>query len=144
MMEMEKTILFYDGHCLMCSSLVQWVMKKDKKFSIYFAALQDEKFKDFLEEAPENIRSSDSVILYENGKFFHYSEAVFMLYRKLGFPWNLITLLRIFPLFIRDAIYKFIARYRKRWFGSSDSCYIVPTENRANFLSDPTKNFSDE
>jgi len=143
-MEEEKTILFYDGHCLMCSSLVQWVMKKDKRSVIYFAALQDETFSNFLEKAPSHIRQADSVVLFHKKGFYHYSEAIFKLYSILGYPWKIIGVLRIFPLFIRDAVYRFIARYRKKWFGSSDVCYIVPPEIRGNFLTDPGKNYSEE
>ncbi len=143
-MERGKTILFYDGHCLMCSSLVQWVMNRDKHSAIYFAALQDENFSEFLDNAPAHIRQADSVILYHQKRFYHYSEAVFRLYSILGYPWKIIGILRIFPLFIRDFIYKFIAKYRKKWFGSSDVCYMVPPEKRGNFLTDPSKDYSRE
>ena len=142
-MEKEKTILFYDGYCLMCSSLVQWVMKRDKNSSIFFAALQDEEFSDFLKKAPTHIREADSVILYHKGKLSHYSEAIFKLYSILGYPWKLMNVLRIFPLFIRDRVYRFIAKNRTKWFGSTDVCYMVPPEKRGSFLTDPTRKFSD-
>lgn len=137
-MDSEKTILFYDGHCLMCSSLVQWVLKKDTAGKIHFAALQDVNFTEFLKQAPAAIRDADSVILFHNERFYHYSSAIIKLYALFGFPWSAMVVFKIVPVFIRDAVYRLIARYRKKWFGSSESCFLVSPEKRARFLSDPT------
>ena len=138
----EKNILLYDGHCLMCSSLVQWVMKRDKKKSIYFGALQDEKVLPLLKKAPPYMQEADSVLLYYEGRFYYRSAAILNLYRLLGFPFSLMAVFFIVPRFIRDFFYKIIAKYRKKWFGSSDACYLVPPEKRSMFISDPTKQYN--
>lgn len=122
----------------MCSSLIQWVMKKDSKGNIKFAALQDEKIENLIKKTPQHIQHSDSVILYSKGEFYHHSTAVLKLYGILGFPWSILKVFLLIPTFIRDAIYKFIARNRKKWFGRSDSCYMVPVEKRSRFITDPT------
>jgi len=137
----DKNILLYDGYCLMCSRLVQWVMRKDSDGKIYFAALQDDSIRPLMEQAPDHIRRADSVILYSKGRFFYRSTAILKLYKLLGFPWNLAMVFWIFPRPLRDAVYKLIARYRVRWFGRNESCYLVPEEKRSRFLTDPGKQY---
>nr|MBS0037621.1 DUF393 domain-containing protein [Saprospiraceae bacterium] len=83
-MDTDSPILLYDGHCLMCSSLVQWVMKKDPEGVIKFGALQDEKIKNWIKKAPKHIRDADSVILYSKGEFYYLSTAILKLYSILG------------------------------------------------------------
>ncbi|TVR76640.1 MAG: DUF393 domain-containing protein [Saprospirales bacterium] len=138
----KKHILLYDGHCLMCSSLVRKVMKRDKKGQIYFGALQDEKMVTLIKQAPDYMQKADSVLLYSEGRFFYRSSAVLKLYTLLGLPYSLLTVFFIVPTFIRDFVYRIIAKYRKKWFGSSKSCYLVPAEKQALFLTDPTKNYN--
>lgn len=139
----NETVLLYDGHCLMCSSLVKWVMKRDQKEKIRFGALQDDAIEPLMKSAPAKIRDADSVVLYTDQKFYMRSTAILKLYGILGFPWSMLTVFRIVPAVIRDAVYRFIARNRKRWFGKSDSCYLVPMEKRSLFITDPSKEYGE-
>lgn len=141
MTEKNKHILLYDGYCLMCSYLVRWVMQRDKKGKIYFGALQDEKMADLIKQAPDFMQKADSVLLYSGGQFYFRSSAVLKLYGLIGFPYSLMTVFFIVPSFIRDFVYRIIAKYRKKWFGSSKACFLVPSEKQPLFLTDPTKNY---
>ena len=137
----DKHILLYDGHCLMCSGLVRWVMDRDKAGKIHFGALQDPDVEPLLKKAPDHIRTADSVVLYSRGRFSYRSTAILRLLKLLGFPWNITVILFVIPPFIRDAVYKVIAKYRTRWFGRNESCFFVPPEKRSRFLTDPGKEF---
>ncbi|MEL7063535.1 MAG: DCC1-like thiol-disulfide oxidoreductase family protein, partial [Bacteroidota bacterium] len=54
--------------------------------------------------------------------------------RRLGFPFALAWVFMLVPGFIRDAVYKVIARNRYRWFGKRDSCRLPTPAERARFL----------
>ena len=62
------------------------------------------------------------------------SDAVLRIYETLGFPWRLFTTLRIVPAFIRDPVYRWIARNRYRLFGKRTSCWVAPLEYRDRIL----------
>lgn len=138
-----KSVLLYDGHCLMCSRGVQWVMEKDEKGQILFAALQDESIQSLLEEAPSRVQEADSVILYEDGQFYTYSTAVFRVLEQLGGIYSAVKILYLIPRALRDVVYRWVARRRKDWFGRSEQCFMVPPDQRYRFLTDPEKEYED-
>jgi predicted DCC family thiol-disulfide oxidoreductase YuxK len=49
--------------------------------------------------------------------------------------WPLLYGLVLIPKFIRDAIYRWIAHHRYRWFGQRASCMIPTPDLRARFIS---------
>jgi predicted DCC family thiol-disulfide oxidoreductase YuxK len=136
-----KAVLLYDGHCLMCSKGVQWVMEKDRAGQIRFAALQDESIQTLIKEAPSRVQSADSVILYEGGQFYIYSTAVFRVLEQLGGIYRAVKILYLVPRPLRDAVYRWIAGRRKDWFGRSEQCFIVPPDQRYRFLTDPERDY---
>jgi len=141
--EEGAAILFYDGHCLMCSSAIRWLMKRDSEARFRFAALQDPDVQPLLSEAPEAVQSADSVVLYREGQFYMYSEAVLKSLQLLGGIYKLSAVAYILPKSWRDHVYRWVARNRTRWFGRSEQCFLVPEERRSQFLSDPRRDWSD-
>jgi len=41
----------------------------------------------------------------------------------------------VLPPFLRDVLYRFIARRRYRWFGKSEACYLPTPELKKRFLA---------
>lgn len=62
------------------------------------------------------------------------SDAALRLVMELDPPWNSIALAKVFPKFLRDATYRWVARNRHRWFGASDDCALLRTEWKDRFL----------
>ncbi|MEP6677546.1 MAG: thiol-disulfide oxidoreductase DCC family protein [Ferruginibacter sp.] len=132
-MEAGKIILF-DGVCNYCNSMVNLVIRRDKKDRFRFAALQSStgsyirhKYK-----VPETI---DSFIYIENDKVYLFSTAALKVSMQLGGLWPLLAVFFIVPRFIRDRIYKWVAANRYIWFGKRDSCMVPTPEVRAKFLN---------
>ena len=118
-----EAIIFFDGVCNLCNASVQRVLKNDKSQYFKMATLQGAFAQNFvLQHAFSG--DVDSIILYEKGKFYTYSGAVLRIAGKLRFPYPLLQALFIFPAFIRDPVYRFVARNRYRWFGKRASCMI--------------------
>lgn len=133
MSEAENIILF-DGVCNLCSGVVQFILKRDKKRKFRYAALQNKYVENKFKEMNIIQPHSDSVILFRNDKVFIKSDAVIEISKILGFPWNVLVFCRIMPRKIRDSFYDFIARNRYQWFGKKEKCMIPPDDYKSLFL----------
>ena len=123
----EHPILLYDGNCILCSGVIQWVIRNDKKVLFRFSRLQENSVKDFLFSA-EIDDGLDSVILLDEGKLYYKSDAAFLILDHIEGYWRILKILKVFPLKIRDWIYQLIAKNRYRWFGQKENC-LVPTKD---------------
>ena len=74
------------------------------------------------------------MIIVEGARVRQDSDAVLSIYETLGFPWKAATILRIIPSFLRDPVYRWIARNRYRIFGKRPSCWMAPPEYRDRIL----------
>lgn len=134
-METTHPILFFDGHCNLCSGSVQWFLKRDKKGLLRFASLQSDLATELLPQAGVDPSTLSSLMLYENGKASTQSSGALRAGLLLGGGYRLLARVGlIFPSFIRDGIYKFIARNRYRWFGRSETCWLPRPEWKARFV----------
>ncbi len=128
----EKPILFFDGLCGLCNSSVDQFLKMDKKGTFMVAPLQGVTAEKYGVNPGDT--DPDSIILYHEGVFYYRSAAVL---KTLGLMGGLPALAGVFyivPNFIRDAVYKFIARNRYKWFGKKETCRIPTPEERKRFL----------
>jgi len=129
----ENPVVFFDGVCNLCNASVQFILKRERSSVLCFAPLQGETFRAL--EIPGKELLPDSIVLFENGKLYTESAAVLRIARRLSFPWRWLALPGwLLPRFVRDPIYRFIARNRYRWFGKKDVCYLPTPELKARFL----------
>ncbi len=129
----NQPIIFFDGVCNFCNASVNVILRSDKQAYFKFASLQSEYAKHFFEEhpLPKNI---DSIILWEHDKLSFETTALLRVAGKLAFPWKLFVAGWIIPRFLRDPLYRFIAKRRYRWFGKRESCMIPTPDIAARFL----------
>jgi predicted DCC family thiol-disulfide oxidoreductase YuxK len=135
MKEDEKIVLLFDGVCNFCNDTVNFILTMDKNDRFRFATLQSEIGKNLLGRPPLNPKESESVVLIEKGKVYRYSSAGLRIAKNLGGGWSLLYIFILVPPFIRDAIYKWIARNRYKWFGKRDSCRMPDEKTKSKFLS---------
>jgi len=119
--------VLFDGVCNFCSGSVQFIVKRDKKGLFRFAPLQSETGKKYATE-PE------SILLVDGDRVYARSDAALRIAKHLRFPWMLAWIFIVVPRFLRDAIYKFIARNRYKWFGKKEVCMVPTPELRARFI----------
>lgn len=116
-------LLLYDGSCNLCHWAVQWIKKHANASGFQFEAL-DSSFADrFFEKHPE-LKKVDSIIFLDSKGIYIESQAVFAISTYLHKPWPLLQIGKIFPRFFADAIYSFVAKNRKKWFGTRNSCEL--------------------
>lgn len=130
---MSSPIILFDGVCNFCNNRVNFIIKQDKKKVFLFTPLQSETGKKYIEQF--HLENKDSFILIHNDRYYLRADASIMIAKHLGGYWlPVYYFLKIIPRFIRDGVYKIIARNRYRWFGKKDSCMIPAEEVRERFL----------
>ncbi|HPH23167.1 MAG TPA: DCC1-like thiol-disulfide oxidoreductase family protein, partial [Chitinophagaceae bacterium] len=55
--------------------------------------------------------------------------------KHLSFPVKFLFILILVPAFIREPIYKWVAKNRYKWFGKKETCMIPSKEVKELFLS---------
>lgn len=131
-------VLLYDGLCGFCNGAVQFVLKRDRRGTLRFAALQGDYARDVMARHPE-IAGVDSLILVEpattgDERVYVRSAGALRTARYLDGPWRLTRALVVIPRPVRDWAYDLFARWRYRLFGRYDSCPIPSPEQRARFI----------
>ena len=134
MKEKAQYILLFDGECHLCDGTVQFVLDRDKDERFHFCSLQSEKGQAYLKQFSLPTDVFDSFVLIENNQYYLRSTAVLRLCAYLKFPWNLVRVFLIIPRFIRDFVYRVVAKNRYRWFGKLDTCRIPDAKYRSRFL----------
>lgn len=128
------SIVLFDGICNFCNSSINKIIRHDKKNRFKFAALQSETGKKLLEKHSIDSSRTDSIILIENNVAYIKSTAILKISKHMSGLYPLTYGFIIIPVFIRNAVYDFIARNRYKWWGKKDSCMIPTEEVKAKFL----------
>ena len=132
---MTNNILLFDGVCNLCNGVVQFVIRHDSAGRFRFAALQSDAGQALLRRFGLSTTWFDSFVYVKDGQFYTESTAALWVARDMGGAWSLLWGLMVFPRFIRDAVYRLVARNRYRVFGKQDACMIPTPELKARFLS---------
>lgn len=134
-MKEGKHILLFDGVCNLCNASVQFVLRRDKKEKFLFAPLQSPIAEKLLAGNSNYITDLHSIVLIKNGEIFDESSAALYTAKELSAGWSLLYYFFIWwPKSIRDAIYRFVAKRRYKWFGKRDACSIPDKNYQDRFL----------
>jgi len=122
-----RWIVFFDGGCGLCDRAVGVVVALDDGRRLWFAPLQGETARrlgvsgDVSEAGTMVLARADGQGMVE---VFQRGEAVLQIMRVLGGVWRwLAVLLRVVPRAGREALYRWIAKNRHRWFAPR-SCAV--------------------
>jgi len=134
----SNLVMLYDGVCWFCNTLVQAVIKRDRRGTLRFAALQSNYGQAVIARHVE-LKGVDSVVWLRTSatgeeRVVTRSDAALQLAGYLGGPWRLLLAAYIMPRPIRDFIYDLFARYRYKLFGRYDTCLLPSPAARARFL----------
>lgn len=134
----KNPIIFYDGLCVFCTWSIRFVLKHDKQKRFRLCPLQSELAESIASQVTRDEDYQTVVALYQ-GQMYQKSDVTFFIVDELGGLWRTLLIFKIFPKFLRDAVYSLIARYRYRLFGKRQACYLPTPEERFRFLGFPIK-----
>ncbi len=138
--QLPARLVLYDGVCGFCDRTVQWLLRHDPEGRLFFAPLQGETAKAILARHPEVPEDLDAIIFVENAgagddeRVTWRSRAVFRICSQLQDRWRFIAWLGVFPAFLADLGYRFIAKIRHRIWGTLDQCRVPSESEKARFL----------
>jgi predicted DCC family thiol-disulfide oxidoreductase YuxK len=130
----DQKIVLFDGVCNLCSSSVQFILKRDKKNQFLFGSLQGNYGQENLKRFNLPQDEFNSFMLVEGDQLYTKSTGALRMLKHLGGGWQLLYAFIIVPKFIRDAVYSFIAKNRYRWFGKREECWLPKPEWKKRFL----------
>lgn len=131
----EKTLIIFDGVCVLCSGFAQFVLARDPERRVLFALAQS----DFGEALyrHHNLKSADyeTNLVLANGKLYVKTRAFARVMITLGWPWKAFALMNLVPAPIADWVYDRIARNRYRIFGRHDVCILPDPDMQSRMVA---------
>lgn len=132
---MSPDIVVFDGVCHLCSGWVRFLLKHDTARRFAFAPMQGAAGQRLMREHGIDPDDPSSFLLVRDGRAETDSGAVISVVTGLGGVWQLAGVLRLVPRFVRDPVYRWIARHRYRLLGKRSACYLPAPDVAARFLS---------
>lgn len=127
-------VIYFDGVCVLCNGLVDFVIPRDRHRRFRYATLQSEKGQRIMRRLQLPADELQTFILQEDGKEYVKSTAALRVCKGLSGAWPLLYLLIAVPRPLRDAVYGWVGRRRYRWFGRRASCRVPSEAERHLFL----------
>jgi predicted DCC family thiol-disulfide oxidoreductase YuxK len=139
-----RLLVIYDGRCGLCNRAVRWLLRRDRRDRLRFAAFESAKVAGVLArhgiDAPDAKWSPSTILVVREfgspaERVLVRSEAVLALLAELPRPWPAVAAaLKWIPLPVRDLGYRLIASWRYRIWGRLESCPLPTAEERKRFL----------
>src|ERR1700761_2057210 len=121
-------IILFDAECVLCSANAQFVLRHDRIGRFRLASIQGAAGAAICRDHGLDPHDPVSMIVVDGRRARRDSDAVLSIYEGLGLPWCLLGVLRIVPTFVRDPVYRWVARNRYRLFGKRQTCWIAPPQ----------------
>ena len=113
----QDSVILFDGVCKLCNAWSNFIIKYDVNKNFKLASVQSDEGQAILTNFGYPTDFYERMLVVEGDRCFEKSEAFFAVVRKLNFPWKLLLVFRVMPLFIRDWFYSRIALNRYKIFG---------------------------
>ncbi|MDW8245760.1 MAG: DCC1-like thiol-disulfide oxidoreductase family protein [Sandaracinaceae bacterium] len=135
LLQPSSPVLLFDGDCAFCNGWVRFIIEREKAPALKFGTLSSPMAQKLLEARKiQPLDTPDSLILLEGERVFWWSSAALRVARYLRWPWRLALLFLLVPRPLRDAIYRWVARNRYRWFGRASTCIALTPHLQSRFL----------
>jgi predicted DCC family thiol-disulfide oxidoreductase YuxK len=132
---LQGTTVHYDGNCGLCHGVIRFLLAEDRRAELRFTPLQSGALEGRIGSESMSRLGDTMVVECADGTIRTEAGAVIHFLCGLGGLWTLLgAALRILPLSLSNAAYRFIGAHRIRWFGAKeDVCPIIPAQLRDRF-----------
>jgi predicted DCC family thiol-disulfide oxidoreductase YuxK len=115
--------------------MVLFLIAHDKDARLRLGSLQSLPGQALLRWCGRRLDDFDTILFIERGQAHFKSTAVLRILRYLPWPWPLLSLVLVIPLFLRDPCYDLVAQNRYRLFGRQETCMMPTPEVVKRFLT---------
>ncbi|MDR3751917.1 MAG: DCC1-like thiol-disulfide oxidoreductase family protein [Terracidiphilus sp.] len=140
----DRVLVVFDGRCGLCNRAVRWLLRRDRRDRLRFAASESAKVAGLLARhgmgTAARGSAQDTILVVRDAggaaeKILVRSDGVVALLRELPRPWPAVAAaLQWIPRPVRELGYRLIARWRYRIWGRLEICPVPTTEERERFL----------
>ncbi len=128
----DQPLFVFDGHCVLCSTGVAFIMRHDPQARMRFLSAQAPLGEQVYRRLNKPL--DDSYIFIDSVGVHMKTDGWFRVASAMGGPWRFLTIFRLIPRSLRDWAYDILARNRYRLFGTSDQCAILTDEQRSRLV----------
>lgn len=130
--EPRGPVIVFDGVCVLCNGWVRFLSHRDRG-RYRFASMQSESGRALLSAHGLDADDPASFLLVEENRAWTDTDAIRRVLSGLGGAWRIAVLIGMIPRFLRDPLYRTIARNRYRWFGTT-VCTVPDEAQRSRFV----------
>lgn len=131
----SQPLIVFDGLCVLCSSGVQFMLRRDPNGSSRFAAIQDPVPQALYRHYGLDAGRFDTFMVLSDGVPHVKWQGVLAAARTMPAPWRwLAGMGRLVPNVIGDRVYDWVQRNRIGWFGARETCFLPGTAASTRFL----------
>lgn len=139
-----RVLVIFDGHCGLCNGSIRWFLVRDRQDRLRFVPSESPKVAEVLRRHGVNMAADpagpDTILVVRDPgggteSLLERSDGVMAILEELPRPWAAVAgALRWIPRWLRDFVYRLIARWRYRIWGRLESCPVPTAEERGRFL----------
>ena len=124
----NRYIVVFDGVCVFCNGVVNFIITRDPGSTFAFSPMQSEIAQSLIKKHHVSKEILNTLMLIKNGRCYLRTDAILEIAKDLSGFWCLFNIFKIIPRPIRDLLYTLFAKNRYNLFGKRNSC-MVPSEN---------------
>ncbi len=120
----DARVVVFDGYCHLCSGWARFLVRHQPEPPFRLVAMQSDEGRTLL--IGHGIDADDPVtfLVVDAGRSWTGSSAAIHVVSSIGGGWRVVEVARLMPRPMRDALYRWVARNRYRWFGRRQTCYL--------------------
>jgi predicted DCC family thiol-disulfide oxidoreductase YuxK len=127
--------MIFDGHCVLCSSGVVWMLSRDPHGASRFATIQSPLPQALYRHYGLDADNFETFMVLADGIPYLRWSGWLAGARAMPAPWRWLgSAGRIVPDFVGDRVYDWVQRNRFDWFGKRSTCFLPDAEQKRRFL----------
>ncbi|MEZ5896927.1 MAG: DCC1-like thiol-disulfide oxidoreductase family protein [Parvularculaceae bacterium] len=131
-----EAILIFDGVCVLCSSGVEWMMRRDPDGATRFLTIQAPLARAIYQHYGLDADAFDTFLVLKDGQPYVKWRGWLEAAKSMPAPWKWLGFAgHVMPRPIGDALYDLIQRNRFDWFGRRATCFAPTPAEQARILS---------
>jgi predicted DCC family thiol-disulfide oxidoreductase YuxK len=106
----QDNLILFDGVCNLCTSSVQFIIRRERGAVFRFVSIQSELGREIYRTAGLDPDDFQTLVVLKNGRAIIRSDGALEIASRLDGLWRLLVVFRIVPRAMRDWAYSIIAR----------------------------------